>query len=252
MTIEKISDNQIRCTLTRADLEEHQVDVSQLAYGNENAKKLFQEMMNQAQIQFGFQSDNTPLMIEAIPVSSESIVLIITKVEDPEELDTRFSKFAPFKHSGGVQAPQFGGADEILDLFSKLRDAVSSTNRRNHGDSNANAKNTAAPTAETAEGNGNIKLMRVYHFEKMNQIIEAAHSLKGSFEVESALYKGYSESGYDLIVHQADHTPEDFNKICNILSEYANGKNCPASTESFLLEHGHLIGANALQNLAEL
>ena len=36
--------------------------------------------------------ENIPLMIEAIPSSSDSIVLIITKVEDPEELDTRFSK----------------------------------------------------------------------------------------------------------------------------------------------------------------
>ena len=34
-------------------------------------------------------------MIEAIPSSSDSITLIITKVEDPEELDTRFSKFTP-------------------------------------------------------------------------------------------------------------------------------------------------------------
>ncbi len=31
-----------------------------------------------------------PLMIEAIPISMDSIVLIITKVEDPDELDTRF------------------------------------------------------------------------------------------------------------------------------------------------------------------
>ena len=35
-------------------------------------------------------------MVEAIPLSSESIMLIVTKVEDPEELDTRFSKFSPF------------------------------------------------------------------------------------------------------------------------------------------------------------
>ena len=34
-------------------------------------------------------------MIEAIPVSPDCIILVITKVEDPEELDTRFSKFAP-------------------------------------------------------------------------------------------------------------------------------------------------------------
>ena len=53
-------------------------------------------MMQQASFDFGFEADNIPLMIEAIPASADSIVLIITKVEDPEELDTRFSKFTPF------------------------------------------------------------------------------------------------------------------------------------------------------------
>ena len=94
MKIEKISDNQIRCTLTRADLADRQLQLSELAYGTEKAKSLFRDMMQQAAFEFGFEAEDIPLMIEAIP-SADSIVLIITKVEDPEELDTRFSKFAP-------------------------------------------------------------------------------------------------------------------------------------------------------------
>ena len=74
MKIEKINDNQIRCTLTREDLENHQIRISELAYGTEKAKKLFRDMMQQAQIQFGFEADNIPLMIEAIPVSTERIL----------------------------------------------------------------------------------------------------------------------------------------------------------------------------------
>ena len=97
MKIEKISDNQIRCTLTKEDLDSHQIRISELAYGTDKAKKLFREMMQQAQIEFGFEADNIPLMIEAIPVNGESVILIVTKVEDPEELDTRFSKFSPYK-----------------------------------------------------------------------------------------------------------------------------------------------------------
>ena len=53
-------------------------------------KNIFRDMMQQAQIQFGFEADNIPLMIEAIPVNLDSVILIVTKVEDPEELDTRF------------------------------------------------------------------------------------------------------------------------------------------------------------------
>ena len=95
MKIEKINENQIRCTLTKEDLDSHQIRISELAYGTEKAKRLFRDMMQQAQIQFGFEADNIPLMIEAIPVNAESIILIITKVEDPEELDTRFPNLHP-------------------------------------------------------------------------------------------------------------------------------------------------------------
>ena len=81
MKIEKINDNQIRCTLTKADLEDRQIRLSELAYGTEKAKDLFRDMMQQANYEFGFEADNIPLMIEAIPVSADSIILIITKVK---------------------------------------------------------------------------------------------------------------------------------------------------------------------------
>ena len=95
MKIEKVNENQIRCTLTREDLAERQIKLSELAYGTEKAKRLFRDMMQQAATEFGFHAEDFPLMIEAIPTPGESIILIITKVEDPEELDTRFSNFSP-------------------------------------------------------------------------------------------------------------------------------------------------------------
>ena len=95
MKIEKINDNQIRCTLTRQDLADREIKLSELAYGTEKAKLLFRDMMQQAAYEFGFEANDIPLMIEAIPISSDSVILIVTKVEDPEELDTRFAKFSP-------------------------------------------------------------------------------------------------------------------------------------------------------------
>lgn len=52
MKIEKISDNQIRCT--DADLADRQLQLSELAYGTEKAKSLFRDMMQQAAFEFGF------------------------------------------------------------------------------------------------------------------------------------------------------------------------------------------------------
>ena len=129
MKIEKINENQIRCTLTRADLEDRHLKISELAYGTEKAKSLFHDMMQQAAFEFGFEADDIPLMIEAIPSSSDSIVLIITKVEDPEELDTRFSKFAPSPFDDTDTArkslpDKLEGAEDFLQLLNKVKEAV--------------------------------------------------------------------------------------------------------------------------------
>ena len=43
MKIEKINENQIRCTLTKEDLDSHQIRISELAYGTEKAKRLFRD-----------------------------------------------------------------------------------------------------------------------------------------------------------------------------------------------------------------
>ena len=95
LKIERINENQIRCTLTSFDLSVRNLNLVELAYGTEKARKLFREMIQKASNEVGFEADDIPLMVEAIPLSGESIMLVITKIEDPEELDTRFAKFSP-------------------------------------------------------------------------------------------------------------------------------------------------------------
>lgn len=41
MKIEKVNEQQIRCTLTREDLLNRELKISELAYGTEKAKSLF-------------------------------------------------------------------------------------------------------------------------------------------------------------------------------------------------------------------
>ena len=82
MKIEKISENQIRCTLSHQDLIERELKISELAYGSEKTRTLFKDMMQQASYEFGFEADNIPLMIEAIPVSMETLMNLMTDSPD--------------------------------------------------------------------------------------------------------------------------------------------------------------------------
>ena len=154
MKIEKINDNQIRCTLTRDDLAQRQLKLSELAYGSEKAKSLFREMMQQAASEFGFESDNLPLMIEAIPTAGDSIVLNITKVDDPDELDTRFSRFTPTpsdeaadKHKSVLEhLKKLDGAEDFLDILRQMKEAVSQLPERTSSPAGQTPSSVSAAT----------------------------------------------------------------------------------------------------------
>ena len=66
MKIEKVNDNQIRCTLTREDLEDRHIKISELAYGSAKAKSLFKDMVEQANYEFGFETNDIPLMVKRL------------------------------------------------------------------------------------------------------------------------------------------------------------------------------------------
>lgn len=241
MKIEKINENQIRCTLTRADLEDRHLKISELAYGTEKAKSLFHDMMQQAAFEFGFEADDIPLMIEAIPSSSDSIVLIITKVEDPEELDTRFSKFAPSPFddtdtSKKAVPDKLEGAEEFLQLLNKVKEAVAEMPGKN-----------GKPEASIRPA------VRLFSFGSLDRVIEAAYLLSPMYQGVNTLYKDPSDGFFILAVTQSGHSKSDFSKICNMLTEYGIlEKSTPASL-AYLEEHCEmLISREAVQRLASL
>lgn len=286
MKFERINKNQIRCTLTSEDLESRQIRISELAYGTEKAKNLFRDMMQQAQQELGFEAENIPLMIEVIPSASGSITLIITKVEDGEELENRFSKLSSLLGDHPVLSDgfQLEGADGILDIFQKFYDAKVKSIQRKKAAKAAEEKKAeqharAVKANEHASGiasRGNISqigldsvsdtvpevapeevppvdLIRLYEFGLLDDIIEAAGSIAGYYNGINSLYKDLKRDYYMLVIHQSHHTPQEFNKICNILSEYASGQTYSAASEAYLQEHKDImIAGDAIQKLAML
>ena len=235
MKIERLSENQIRCTLTSADLASRRIRVSELAYGTEKARELFRDMMLRARAECGFDAEDGPIMIEAIPTGHDALVLVITKVDDPAELDTRFSRFSPEGNADGIGDPlTLTGADDIINRFKAMLEE----------------KKTAAA------GNSNgrpVELMRLFFFGDLDTAISASKALGGSFRGKSALYRKSKGQPYELILHQSGHTPEEFNRICNTLSEYASYEDCSPAREAALSEHADVIlKKNAVQSLAEL
>ena len=177
-------------------------------------------------------------MIEAIPSSADSIVLIITKVEDPEELDTRFSKFTPSGDSDPLNLEaleKLQGADEFLNLLNKVKEAAAGTRTSEPG---------SAPSAFS---------VRLFSFETLDSVIRASRLLAPVYRGANTLYKDESTGMYILALAPSDHSANEFNKICNMLSEYSSPEKAEASVLAFLEEHcAEIISADAVQTLSTL
>ncbi len=255
MKIEKINDRQIRCTLTREDLADREIKLSELAYGSDKAKALFQDMMQVAAQDFGFEADNTPLVIEAVPVSMDSLILIITKVEDPEELDTRFARFSPEdpEQSGTVShsdlKDRIEGADDILGLIKKISEA-----KKRAAQKAAESEGKTAPAPDADTGDTELReLTRFYQFYSLDDAIRAAGVLGHIYAGPNTLYKDSESGHYYLFLKKAESSAEQFNKICNVLSEYASPCKYTPGTDAYFSEHMEVIIADqALQNLYQL
>lgn len=242
MKIEKINENQIRCTLTKQDLADRQINLKELAYGSDKAKLLFQDMIRQANYEFGFEANDIPLMVEAIPLSSDALILLITKVEYPEELDTRFSRFSDpdeeelfAQASGASAAIDPKGADDVLGIFNKIREE----------------KETA--TKEEPPVSVPVDLTRMFEFGSLAQVERFSQVMGDYYRGSNELYKDEKKNRFYLFLHKGSHTPEEFNRVCNIACEYAVQVNYTKAAEAFFSEHGtRIAGPDALEMLAEI
>jgi len=253
--IEKVSENQIKCTLSREDLASRHLRISELAYGSDKARELFQDMMQQAHYELGFEAENLPLMIEAIPVSGECLVLIVTKVEDPEELDTRFSNFTPLSSHSDTDTPERevpAYADEILNCFEHLEELLDklSTDENKKGQKkrgiSINGSGSHLPEIKNA-------MTKIFVFESFQRLRSLATMLHSVYSGKNTLYLDEDTGRYYLVVCMSEHSPEQFNKICNILSEYGSPAHTTYATPAYFEEHMRLLIAdNAIFRLSQI
>ncbi|HAS05389.1 MAG: adaptor protein MecA [Lachnospira sp.] len=265
MKIEKLNENQIRCTLNKSDLASRHLKINELAYGSDKAKELFRDMMQQASFELGFEAEDTPLMIEAIPISAECIVLIVTKVDNPEELDTRFSRFSP-SDSDDDDSFDFDDIETIdsnnyssysLPKANEELDESAATEEENNSipeddlmnildrvkeyfnkESTGKKIDKAEPPADKPAPEETVShITRVFSFDSLDDISSVSRIIDRFYHDNNSVYKNPSDKRYYLTISKNKTSAKDFNKVCNILSEYGKKENQFDNYTGFFSEH---------------
>lgn len=290
MRIEQINENQIRCFLTREEMERRHLQLKELAYGTDKAKRLFHELMQEAYTRFGFEVQNMPVMIEAVPLHDNSLVLIITRVDNPEELDTRYSSFAPSVRSGADDAelPASSALSQLLDAIRQqigdkgapAADPADGEEEKDSGagDQASGSTQAAGGTQQAAEGRsagsrkapsghsrktsvdpgGNKGIAsprpQLYTFQSLGRAADAACTAAPSYRGASALYRDPADSKYYLFLSpEKGISASDFTGALSVFSEFGTSEYITPAREQHLLEHCEVLCAdNAVEKLAAL
>ncbi len=287
MKLEKLSDTQIRCTLSKEDLSQRQLHLSELAYGSEKAKELFRDMMQQASIELGFEADNIPLMIEAIPISNDCLVLVVTKVEDPDELDTRFSRFSKINMDDSFDE-DFSDIDdtdfEEMDFLDDEDDIdmddeplpFSPSSDFDNADSDASTSSKESSAIDDAldliapftqaiaqakkeamrkkkENRSSVQDCQYYSFQNFSQAAQLGAFLAPFFEGESSLYKDSFSNNYYMILRKTQNENDTFHRACNIAADFGVRISASYATPAYFREHFEtILEENAVEMLGEL
>ena len=287
MKLEKLSDTQIRCTLSKEDLSQRQLHLSELAYGSEKAKELFHDMMQQASIELGFEADNIPLMIEAIPISNDCLVLVVTKVEDPDELDTRFSRFSKINMDDSFDedfsdiddtdfeemdflddeddidmddeplpfspSSDFDNADSDASTSSKERSAIDDALDLIAPFTQAIAQAKKEAMRKKKENRSSVQDCQYYSFQNFSQAAQLGAFLAPFFEGESSLYKDSFSNNYYMILRKTQSENDTFHRACNIAADFGVRISASYATPAYFREHFEtILEENAAEMLGEL
>jgi adapter protein MecA 1/2 len=156
-----VNDDKLQIIISKEDMAKHDMQKWDLAPHNPDAQKLFYEILEEAREACGFDvGNNAQLMIEAYPMTGESLLLTVTKLKGgqprlPFDLD--------IEGLGQALMDELGIEDELPEI-----------------------------QAEEA----------VYRFETLEDVIQAAHLLKPSYDGASQLLR--YESFYYLVLQEKE------------------------------------------------
>lgn len=249
MKLEKISDKQIRCTLNKSDLLDREIRISELAYGTEKAKELFRDLIHQASYELGFDAEDIPLVIEAIPLSSDCLMLIVTKVDDPEELDTRFAKFSQTEEMLPLDFDDDNEDDNDEDSYDvEIEDSISNSalelvdslfNTLN----SAKSKNSASKDS-SKEDNIENQVVKLFSFKSLDEISILGQILTPSYTGINTLYKNPNTNIYYLLMTKSEHTSEEFSNFVHIAAEHGKRERVTMISSAYFDEHFDVIVQN--------
>ena len=125
MKIEKLSDDKIRITLNLQDLEAQNIDFQTFMANPIESQDIFLDMLDKADEEVGFDTEDYRLMIEALAMTNGNFVLTVTRIHTDKKEKSAYTKKKKVnikRHSGTIHSDKAVYCFEHFDDFCEFCD----------------------------------------------------------------------------------------------------------------------------------
>lgn len=111
MKFEKLTDTKIKIVLSLQDIESNNLSIDNVLSNSADSQKLLDSIINKAEIELGFDPDDSQLLVEAILPSNEECIFTITKLLNDK---------IEYSHHSNSFVFKFNCFDDFLNLCTFL------------------------------------------------------------------------------------------------------------------------------------
>lgn len=208
MKIERINDNQFRCTMTLGELLQRHLTLKKISSDSGEARRLVREMLDRSVEELGFEPNEYPVMVEAVRNPEGNLVFTITKFNSPEEMPPQVRMQAQADNNPFLAA-----------VTKALREHEEQAKTR-----------YPSPLA-------------VFSFPQKEGVKLPPRLKAAPKGVSSSLYLMPEAEQYFLVISSAPKAIANFRQVCLLLSEYGRPVPATSATKAYYDEHAQTIFA---------
>ena len=237
MTIKRVNDNTISCTISPEDLRANGIELDDLFDRKKEAVDFIRQTVAQVAISenFDLRGDLTTMRISVLP--DRSLNLLITR-EDTKE----------------------GAAREVRRTARSIFDSIASRAAENAGDQDNEQEGSASESlmksllagisesSEEKSEDGQEKKQLpmagdtfMFSFFSVRDAMDCCRVFADAGPVESSLYYLREDDTYFLIVHRTEDTPAGFEKCVLSANEFGELVTSEEQYIAFVTEHGDCV-----------
>ena len=192
-------------------------------------------------------------IVERFEIGKVDKAGVITQAEQDKADREAVAREVPTKTKGEIIVEEAMGKPLQKEGQSHENPTVAKTEKSPPSERSSEISGTVTDRGTAKQADKKPSDLRLFSFGTMDSAIYASQLLSKMYHGSNTLYKDTDADMFILALTQSDHTSKDFNRICNMLSEYGSQENSSGATLAYLEEHCDIIlAADAVQQLAQI